>query len=246
MSKKAEAGIQPMSIEKLLEIEERLRILTELGAPTVIPSRLVPDAIARKVAHAMARHPEIPDSNYIVELSKDSFSRTTVQRIVKRARNLASTVVAAPVLTDVPAPVANTAALQSNTHAVLPQKKVKHKRGDSLWRNYHELFKGYEKHDYKRPMSADNPKGTYLAEVREIQKYGSLWAAVGFQMVPEDLPKILPAVKETGLLDVYKVDPALVREIEEEGRKMIAAGVDMRLVPTTENADQIGDDPIIN
>jgi hypothetical protein len=246
MSKKAEAGIQPMSIEKLLEIEERLRILTELGAPTVIPSRLVPDAIARKVAHAMARHPEIPDSNYIVELSKDPFSRTTVQRIVKRARNLASTVVAAPVLTDVPAPVANTAASQSNTPAVPTQKKVKHKRGDSLWRNYHELFKGYEKHDYKRPMSADNPKGTYLAEVREIQKYGSLWAAVGFQMVPEDLPKILPAVKETGLLDVYKVDPALVREIEEEGRKMIAAGVDMRLVPTTENADQIGDDPIIN
>ncbi|EGQ62034.1 hypothetical protein GGI1_10440, partial [Acidithiobacillus sp. GGI-221] len=71
----------------------------------------------------------------------------------------------------------------------------------------------------------------------EITRYGKVWQAVGFQMVPEDLPKILPDLQATGLLDVYRVDADVIQELEEERKVLLDAGKSLSLVP--ENRDQV-------
>ena len=237
------------SLEDALCLVEKLDQIAIVGAPSVIPNKDLADFLSRKLAKSIAYHPDVRNSAYIRELVDNGFAKRNAQKIVWTARKLSRSI---PVDTTVirTLPDESTAvtgygtAPTVETGAPALPKKPKHKRGDSLWRNHSEMFKGYEKNDYKRETSINNPKGTYFPDNDELKKYGILWSAIGFHMVPEDLPRILPVLKETGLLDVYKIDPALVQEIEEEREKMLAAGVNMRLVPTSENSDQAVDSPI--
>lgn len=236
-------------LEDALSLVEKLDRIAIIGAPSVIPNKDMADFLSRKLAKSIAYHPDVRNSAYIRELVDNGFTKRNAQKIVWTARKLSRSmpvdttviraratgadIVHAPRATAITAP-----------HETPLSKKPKHKRGDSLWRNHSEMFKGYEKNDYKRETSINNPKGTYFPDNDELKKYGILWSAIGFHMVPEDLPRILPVLKETGLLDVYKIDPALVREVEEEREKMLAAGMDMRLVIPSENRDQVVDSPV--
>ena len=236
-------------LEDALSLVEKLDRIAIIGAPSVIPNKDMADFLSRKLAKSIAYHPDVRNSAYIRELVDNGFAKRNAQKIVWTARKLSRSMpVDSTVIRTLPdestAATGYGAAPTVETGAPALPKKPKHKRGDSLWRNHSEMFKAYEKNDYKRETSINNPKGTYFPDNDELKKYGILWSAIGFHMVPEDLPRILPALKETGLLDVYKIDPALVREVEEEREKMLAAGMDMRLVIPSENRDQVVDSPV--
>lgn len=249
MNRKPTNKADTTSLEDALSLVEKLDQIAIVGAPSVIPNKDLADFLSRKLAKSIAYHPDVRNSAYILELVDNGFAKRNAQKIVWTARKLSRSM---PVDTTVirTLPDESTAvtgygtAPTVETGATALPKKPKHKRGDSLWRNHSEMFKGYEKNDYKRETSINNPKGTYFPDNDELKKYGILWSAIGFHMVPEDLPRILPVLKETGLLDVYKIDPALVREVEEEREKMLAAGMDMRLVIPSENRDQVVDSPV--
>ncbi len=132
----------------------------------------------------------------------------------------------------------------ANPDAAVGSEKPRHQRGHSLWRHYNEMFNGYERFKFKRPQTPADADGLYHESHEEVNRYGQVWAAVGFRMVPEDLPKVLPELKASGLLEVYRVDPAVIQELEETREKMLAAGVDMRLTAPSANSDQVADDPI--
>jgi hypothetical protein len=89
MNKEATKRAQPMPLSKFYEIEKRIKNLGEKGVPSLIPGRLVSDTIARKIAHTMAYHPDIPDASYLTELMCESIPRSTARRIIKRARAFA-------------------------------------------------------------------------------------------------------------------------------------------------------------
>jgi hypothetical protein len=86
MKKEVKKRWQEMTSQRLLEIEEKLRLLAERGAPSIIPAHLVTDAIARKMAQIMVDNPLIPDGNYTALLAEEEFSYVTAYRTVKRAR----------------------------------------------------------------------------------------------------------------------------------------------------------------
>ncbi len=248
MNQKPTNKADTTSLEDALSLVEKLDQIAIVGAPSVIPNKDLADFLSRKLAKSIAYHPDVRNSAYIRELVDNGFAKRNAQKIVWTARKLSrsmpvdTTVIRT--LPDESTAVTGGTAPPVETGATALPKKPKHKRGDSLWRNHSEMFKGYEKNDYKRETSINNPKGTYFPDNDELKKYGILWSAIGFHMVPEDLPRILPVLKETGLLDVYKIDPALVREVEEEREKMLAAGMDMRLVIPSENRDQVVDSPV--
>ena len=248
MNQKPTNKADTTSLEDALSLVEKLDQIAIVGAPSVIPNKDLADFLSRKLAKSIAYHPDVRNSAYILELVDNGFAKRNAQKIVWTARKLSrsmpvdTTVIRT--LPDESTAVTGGTAPPVETGATALPKKPKHKRGDSLWRNHSEMFKGYEKNDYKRETSINNPKGTYFPDNDELKKYGILWSAIGFHMVPEDLPRILPVLKETGLLDVYKIDPALVREVEEEREKMLAAGMDMRLVIPSENRDQVVDSPV--
>ena len=248
MNQKPTNKADTTSLEDALSLVEKLDQIAIVGAPSVIPNKDLADFLSRKLAKSIAYHPDVRNSAYIRELVDNGFAKRNAQKIVWTARKLSrsmpvdTTVIRT--LPDESTAVTGGTAPPVETGATALPKKPKHKRGDSLWRNHSEMFKGYEKNDYKRETSINNPKGTYFPDNDELKKYGILWSAIGFHMVPEDLPRILPALKETGLLDVYKIDPALVREVEEEREKILAAGMDMRLVIPSENRDQVVDSPV--
>lgn len=248
MNQKPTNKADTTSLEDALSLVEKLDQIAIVGAPSVIPNKDLADFLSRKLAKSIAYHPDVRNSAYIRELVDNGFAKRNAQKIVWTARKLSrsmpvdTTVIRT--LPDESTAVTGGTAPPVETGATALPKKPKHKRGDSLWRNHSEMFKGYEKNDYKRETSINNPKGTYFPGNDELKKYGILWSAIGFHMVPEDLPRILPVLKETGLLDVYKIDPALVREVEEEREKMLAAGMDMRLVIPSENRDQVVDSPV--
>ena len=248
MNQKPTNKADTTSLEDALSLVEKLDQIAIVGAPSVIPNKDLADFLSRKLAKSIAYHPDVRNSAYILELIDNGFAKRNAQKIVWTARKLSrsmpvdTTVIRT--LPDESTAVTGGTAPPVETGATALPKKPKHKRGDSLWRNHSEMFKGYEKNDYKRETSINNPKGTYFPDNDELKKYGILWSAIGFHMVPEDLPRILPVLKETGLLDVYKIDPALVREVEEEREKMLAAGMDMRLVIPSENRDQVVDSPV--
>ncbi|MBU2720086.1 hypothetical protein HF563_12025 [Acidithiobacillus ferridurans] len=234
------------SLEDALSLVEKLDRIAIVGAPAVIPNKDMADFLSRKLAKSIAYHPDVRNGAYIQELVDNGFAKRNAQKIVWTARKLSRSLpIDATIRT---LPVESTPATGSGivpapqTADPLPRKR-KYQRGDNLWRNHNEMFRGYEKNNYKRERSGKNPAGTYFPDNSELKKYGTLWAAIGFHMVPEDLPKILPVLRGTGLLDVYKVDPALVQELEEEREKMLAAGMDMRLTIPSENRDQVIDSP---
>ncbi|MBU2842582.1 hypothetical protein [Acidithiobacillus thiooxidans] len=108
--KEIKTRMKPMPIDRLSEIDQRIRKLGENGAPSVIPGRLVPDAVARKVARTMAYHHDIPDADYVHELIAESIAPTTARRIVKKARAMAATIevpvmIHQPAASPAPAPV---------------------------------------------------------------------------------------------------------------------------------------------
>jgi hypothetical protein len=251
MNQKPTNKADTTSLEDALSLVEKLDRIAIVGAPSFIPNKDLADFLSRKLAKSIAYHPDVRNSAYIRELVDNGFAKRNAQKIVWTARKLSRSMpVDATVIRTLPdestpestAVTGGTAPTVETGATALP-KKPKYRRGDSLWRNHSEMFKGYEKNDYKRETSITNPRGTYFPDNDELKKYGILWSAIGFQMVPEDLPKILLILKETGLLDVYKVDPALVLEVEEEREKMLAAGMDMRLVIPSENRDQVVDSP---
>jgi hypothetical protein len=240
------------SLEYALSLVETLDQIAIVGAPSVIPNRDLADFLSRKLAKSIAYHPGVRNGAYIRELVDNGFAKRNAQKIVWTARKLSrsmpvdTTVIRA--FPDESTPATRSGSVPALASAPIPEtpspKKHKPKRGISLWKDYNEMFKGYEKHKYKRPTTQNNPEGLYMGETDERKKYGAFWSAVGFEMVPEDLPRILPVLKETGLLDVYKADPAVVQEIEEEREKMLAAGVDMRLAAPPKNVDQARPSPI--
>ena len=249
-------GKNTMNRDNVTRLEDALRLVEKLdqiaivGAPSVIPNKDMADFLSRKLAKSIAYHPDVRNGAYIRELVDNGFAKRNAQKIVWTARKLSRSMpVDATVIRTFPAESMPTtgsgiAHAPQTTAIAVTQPAGKHRRGASLWRNYSEMFKGYEKHDYKREDAPGNPKGTYTPEFAEKKKYGAVWQAVGFEMVPEDLPKILPVLKETGLLKVYKVSQDIIQELEEERGKMLAAGVDMRLAPASENSDQAVDSPI--
>ena len=237
-------------LEDALRLVEKLDQIAIVGAPSIIPNKDMADFLSRKLAKSIAYHPDVRNSAYIRELVDHGFAKRNAQKIVWTARKLSRSMpVDATVIRTLPAeslPATGSGIAHAPQTAAIAVTRTagKHRRGASLWRNYSEIFKGYEKNHFKREDTPVNPKGTYMPEYAEKKKYGAVWQAVGFEMVPEDLPKILPALKETGLLEVYKVDPAIIQELGEEREKMLAAGRDMRLAIPPEDRDQAGDSRI--
>lgn len=234
-------------LEDALNLVEKLDQIAIVGAPSVIPNKDMADFLSRKLAKSIAYHPDVRNSAYIRELVDNGFAKRNAQKIVWTARKLSrsmpvdTTVIRASPARALPEPgVLPT----EKSGATTLQKNPVHKRGHSLWRHYNEMFNGYERFKFKRPQTPADADGLYHESPEEINRYGKVWAAVGFRMVPEDLPKVLPKLKETGLLEVYKVDHAVIQELEETRKKMLAAGVDMRLVTPSENGDQVDDGPV--
>ena len=231
----------------ILDLKEEWKKIA-LGAITedTLPAKRAIRYMVAEMSDAII-DPRQDQTPYIQSLVRRGVRYATAHKITRAAFSIAaqkpSPIIAAQKSTRVAAPAPQTAGKES-TPKTSPANKHRYKVGDSLRKNQSELFADYEKNDYKRPQGPSNSKGTYFPENDELTKYGRLWTAVGFHMVPEDLPKIIPALRESGLLDVYKIDPALIQELEEEREKMLAAGVDMRLVVPPENLDQVAGSPI--
>ena len=236
------------SLEDALSLVEKLEQIAVTGAPSVIPNKDVADFLSRKLARSIAYHPDVRNPAYIRELVDNGFSKRNAQKIVWTARKLSRSIpIDAELIQTSPVKAAQSKAVAIKPSALTTAdqpKKPRHKRGHTLWNQYPRKFDGYNKDQYKREETPNNPKGTYYPDDKEMTKYGLIWMALGFQMVPEDLPKILPDLKESGLLDIYKVEPKLIRELEKEREMMVAAGKDMRLVPTPGNGDQVAASPI--
>jgi hypothetical protein len=81
---------QPMTIKRLLEIDEMVQHIINSGEPAVVPNRLLGGFITLKVLQAMKNDPSIPDVLYVIVLISESIPRITARRIVKNARALAS------------------------------------------------------------------------------------------------------------------------------------------------------------
>lgn len=239
------------SLEAALSLVEKLEQIAITGAPSVIPNKDVADFLSRKLARSIAYHPDVRNPAYIRELVDNGFSKRNAQKIVWTARKLSRAIsIDAELIQTAPVKAAQSKAVATSpsvrTNADQPNKP-RHKRGHTLWNQYPRKFDGYNKDQYKREETPNNPKGTYYPDDKEMAKYGLIWVALGFQMVPEDLPKILPDLKESGLLDIYKVEPKLIQELEKEREIMEAAGKDMRLAPAapaSENGDQVDDSPV--
>ena len=252
--KKEKAGKHGVtSLEDALSLVEKLEQIAVMGAPSVIPNKDVGDFLSRKLARSIAYHPDVRNTAYIRELVDNGFAKRNAQKIVWTARKLSrsmpidTTVVrASPGKAGTLAVPAATSPLPSvaNPGAAAGSEKPRHQRGHSLWRHYNAMFDGYERFKFKRPQTPDDADGLYRESHEEINRYGQVWAAVGFRMVPEDLPKVLPELKASGLLEVYRVDRAVIQELEETREKMLAAGVDMRLTAPSANSDQVADSPI--
>lgn len=230
-------------LEDALDLVARLDRIAVIGAPSVIPNRDMADFLSRKLAKSIAWHPDVRNGAYIQELVDTGFSKRNAQKIVWTARKLSRAIpVDTSVIRAAPAiPEASvTSGVREKAIAVQPApEKPAHKRGDNLSRNYPEIFAGYERFNHKRKETPENEKGAYFASNPEIIRYGNIWQAVGFQMVPEDLPKILPELQATGLLELYRVDADVIRELEEERKVLLDAGKSLSLVPGLENSDQV-------
>lgn len=79
-----------MTVEQLLEIDQKIGRLHENRAPSVVPERSVGDTLARFLAHRMASNPDIDitDTAYIQEYIQSGFTRFSARRIVVKARML--------------------------------------------------------------------------------------------------------------------------------------------------------------
>ncbi len=81
---------------------------------------------------------------------------------------------------------------------------------------------------YQAPVTSDNPYGMYQFSTSnaEKQRYGALWDAIGNNQVPPLwFPEILPYLAEEGLLEYYKVNIGLVRELEHIRQTYLSDGV---------------------
>ncbi|MBN6739846.1 hypothetical protein JKG47_04730 [Acidithiobacillus sp. MC6.1] len=235
------ASMDGIAVEDALKIVERLEQVAIIGAPSIIPNRDMADFVTQKLARSIAYHPGARNKAYIQELVNTGFTKRNSQKIVWNARKLATTIEVPPMVQSAPAP----ASVQ--THISVPiqapaggvvtigKGEVKAsasglKRGiDSLCSKYPEIFAGYERYEFRRPMTPDSPRGTYSETNEETLKYGKIWGAVGFRLVPEHLPILIDRLESEGLLDLYNVQPKLVAEIRETRDKMIAAGVPLEL-----------------
>ena len=246
--KEKAVGHGVMLLEDALSLVGKLEQIAITGAPSVIPNKDVADFLSRKLARSIAYHPDVRNPAYIRELVDNGFSKRNAQKIVWTARKLSKSIsVDAELIQAAPVKAApgKAAATGMSVRANADQPETpRHQRGHSLWRHYNAMFDGYERFKFKRPQTPADADGLYHESHEEINRYGQVWAAVGFRMVPEDLPKVLPELKTSGLLEVYRVDPAVIQELEETREKMLAAGVDMRLTAPSANSDQVADVPI--
>ena len=81
-----------MTLEDIINIDEKIGLLCERGAPALVPERYAHLVIATKMARRMAYHPEIANFGYIQELLQSKLPKTTAGRIVNpEARDASGT-----------------------------------------------------------------------------------------------------------------------------------------------------------
>ncbi|MBN6742575.1 hypothetical protein JKG47_19075 [Acidithiobacillus sp. MC6.1] len=209
---------------------------------------------------AMVANVEYPEAWYTRILVHRGFNRRTARKIVNKAYQLAKNspktalaqALSAPAIAGGVGVVGKEKAAAATNRGIvpvavpvddepvtrltdfMPLPLSDYRQGRGLYQYYPEIFEGYSLLDYRRPQTTENSRGTYFPSANEMTKYGKIWISVGFQMVPEDLPRVLPALRKSGLLKFYSdsnrpVAHELLRELEDERQNMIVAGMNMDL-----------------